>query len=421
MSESKSSRNIAVLDGLRGLAMIFVFLAHTGGRSYGVELPALLHPLWNTIVGSGGTGVSLLFMLSGFLHGHLYPVVADYGTFVRKRYFRIFPLFASIVASQLVFYLVPSLAWYLRLGVVLGMVLLMRLAIEWGRKMNIGKMVFGGFIMLQISTFVWYILASLEVFILPDTHITKALSVFMVNLTLTRFAGTTIRNLDGVYWSLVSEVLFYVLYPILFLPVSQLLTQSKSTLHFVGKSMVVSGACYALYTLTANILGLRSLNSTYFMFFVWGMVIAHAYRAQWWGSIAAPLASQYRKMQSWGTVIFLLITLGIIHHAAYYLEQYGALIRLLSGMLLAPLFIMIMYDKGVLKQIFTSRVLVSIGRVSYSIFLTHTVVIGMVRAYFTPHTPHEYIAFITISFSITCLLSQATWSLLERQYYQTRQ
>lgn len=90
------------LDFLRALAIIFVFIYHYGGM--------FPHPEWtNTISRFGWTGVDLFFVLSGYLiASQLFAAIqktqsVDIKTFYLKRFFRIIPVYLLVVAIYFLF------------------------------------------------------------------------------------------------------------------------------------------------------------------------------------------------------------------------------------------------------------------------------------------------------------------------------
>lgn len=87
-------KDIRVLSGLRGLAVLIVFASHASNIFYRGKIAG-----W----GGGQLGVMLFFMLSGFLMAHLYagkPASADeQWKFVVNRFARIYPLFAAVVLA----------------------------------------------------------------------------------------------------------------------------------------------------------------------------------------------------------------------------------------------------------------------------------------------------------------------------------
>src|ERR1700739_147791 len=95
---SQTSR-IKSLDGLRGIAIALVICYHLGG---GAQSQLLIVRSVGTINKFGWTGVTLFFVLSGFLiTGILWDGMPQKGwwtDFLRRRALRIFPLYyASLV------------------------------------------------------------------------------------------------------------------------------------------------------------------------------------------------------------------------------------------------------------------------------------------------------------------------------------
>lgn len=95
MSAPHHPNKLAGLDNLRALAITLVFLFHY--RMFG-------HPAWVDDVGSfGWTGVDLFFVLSGYLiGGQLFQKIAAQGSFsfkefFLKRFFRIIPAYLAVL------------------------------------------------------------------------------------------------------------------------------------------------------------------------------------------------------------------------------------------------------------------------------------------------------------------------------------
>src|SRR4051794_33260812 len=104
------SDRLTSLDGIRGLAILSVFLNHINASS--ISLPAKLGIVSEVLFTSGVIGVSFLFILSGFLMAYIYPTASNKVAFLQKRYTRIFPLFLTMSVVSLVIFLFPHLAWY---------------------------------------------------------------------------------------------------------------------------------------------------------------------------------------------------------------------------------------------------------------------------------------------------------------------
>lgn len=94
--------SIPQIDALRGIAICLVFLRHSYGFVYG---PGQVVGFWPAIMMSGHTGVTLFFILSGFLLSRPYLVEAGGGARVNRsayfirRFFRIMPLYVIAVGA----------------------------------------------------------------------------------------------------------------------------------------------------------------------------------------------------------------------------------------------------------------------------------------------------------------------------------
>lgn len=83
-------------DGLRGLAVLIVFLSHSSGRDMA------LTP-WLQFQGIGHIGVYLFFVLSAFLLTQGLMNGLHAGTFYMRRFFRIVPLYYAVIAGVLAY------------------------------------------------------------------------------------------------------------------------------------------------------------------------------------------------------------------------------------------------------------------------------------------------------------------------------
>ena len=117
MDQKKEHLNF--LDQLRGAAILFVFLHHCVGATYGIYglefngwWPALHQPMSLLVVPAmfGWVGVPVFFVVSGFCI-HLSHARSDNGhfaTFFTRRFFRIYPPYLIALA---IFCIVPTVAW----------------------------------------------------------------------------------------------------------------------------------------------------------------------------------------------------------------------------------------------------------------------------------------------------------------------
>lgn len=107
------TRHYAALDGLRGVAILWVMLYHFSGGYKGTNQ---ILRLWSLIADAGWMGVDLFFVLSGFLiTGILYDTaLAEHKVknFYARRALRIFPLFYAVLFGLLLFSPALHLHWH---------------------------------------------------------------------------------------------------------------------------------------------------------------------------------------------------------------------------------------------------------------------------------------------------------------------
>jgi peptidoglycan/LPS O-acetylase OafA/YrhL len=100
------------LDGLRGIAILAVFLSHYAG---GHKSKNFIIHCWSIVADSGWMGVDLFFVLSGFLiTGILFQTASDehrVKNFYARRALRIFPLFYGVLFGFLLLTPVLNLHW----------------------------------------------------------------------------------------------------------------------------------------------------------------------------------------------------------------------------------------------------------------------------------------------------------------------
>ena len=89
--------NIPAMEGMRGVAVGLVFLAHYAILSRPWLEPGLARELGTLVDRGGRVGVDLFFILSGFLiYGALLRRARPYGPYVWRRLVRIYPTFAAV-------------------------------------------------------------------------------------------------------------------------------------------------------------------------------------------------------------------------------------------------------------------------------------------------------------------------------------
>jgi len=94
LDRTKTNERLSHLDGLRGVAILLVVLYHSYSRHPDVP------ELYTGFFGQGHYGVQLFFLLSGFLIFHSLETSGSLGSFIYRRWLRLFP--AMVVASCLI-------------------------------------------------------------------------------------------------------------------------------------------------------------------------------------------------------------------------------------------------------------------------------------------------------------------------------
>jgi len=101
------------MEGLRGAAVLLVFLVHHHALFGGLLAPGGFAHQCSLFAGAiGHSGVDLFFLLSGYLiYGHLIKRPTVFGTFVRKRLRRTYPTFFVVFAIYCALsYAIPSVS-----------------------------------------------------------------------------------------------------------------------------------------------------------------------------------------------------------------------------------------------------------------------------------------------------------------------
>jgi hypothetical protein len=118
--------------------------------------------LYEALFISGAIGVAMLFVLSGFVMGFLYPHPLNTRDFLQKRYTRIFPLFLTVSIGLLLAKCIPGNPWS---PIVIVALLALCVHSVWTKKIEqlpalIKRRIFLAFLLLQLTTGVIYMVIS---------------------------------------------------------------------------------------------------------------------------------------------------------------------------------------------------------------------------------------------------------------------
>lgn len=301
----------ARLESLRAVAALAVYVGHVFGQAHGYSAEQTLGTFGDRVVLGGGFGVFLFFALSGYLlfwpfarRDYDAGPAIDYGRYARNRVLRILPLYFVVVAVLLV-------------------------ATEGGGSVK--------------QWLTWM--------------------TFSENFTTDR---TDLIEVNGVMWSLVIELHFYLVLPFLAFALARL---SRGSL---GRAALLLGALggaslvlryLTLYDDNSPIEPLLdySLPSTFF-FFVAGMLVA-LLRIHWERRRPAFLRGPLAWAETWmaASLVFWLLLF----------DDYsrGYLAALASALLLAACVLPL--RAGPVVRLLEWKIIAFVGVVSYSYYMWH--------------------------------------------------
>ncbi len=426
--EQKKSKTIRLtgLDGLRGFAILLVFLTHINAEPILEKLPSSIRVIGETIFSSGVTGVSILFILCGFLMAYLYLEPKSAADFLQRRYTRIFPLFLSMSSAMAIIRINHVLSPLFQLGIIFGIAVVVHFIWKIIRKVNsslLSRLLFYFFIGLQLAVGCWYALYIMRkppvVFNTQMPKLFHDSTVWLVNSTLTLPLGNYIPMLDGVYWSLASEVLFYILYPILFVPFILSFTNKKL---FIKGLFVLSliPLFIGIDQLSHRILDLSMMQVPLFYYFITGIILALLYHKKdlWQESLSNIFYPKFVKSIS--VVLFFIIIFFVRLNLHTVSPAFNPLIRILWAFPLTYMVFMIIDSTTSISRLFSSRFFVYLGKISYSLYLSHTIIVEIMKELYTPKSAVDVILFIVISFIFAVVVASILQYLLEQPYFTAK-
>ena len=349
--QQEGKNSIAVLDGVRAIAIIMVIIFHVN-RINGDNLwNQQTYPLASSISTAGGTGVTLFFVLSGFLLFMPYAKALLFKTS--------WPL-ARVFYLRRVLRIVP--AYYVSLFLII-------------------------------------------VFFHPEYLQRNHLQDLALFLTFFMDSSrSTFRLLNGPYWTLAIEWQFYMILPLIALGIAFLVrrvSQEKRLKAVIFCLLgVIAGGLFVRYwgiyfqvNWTKTFLVPRSVLNVISFFaygitgkytedFAVGMLISLCFVYSQRPEIGGKLLAKAQRLSSWlwGGGILLLVFSYMWHFnsASYgwpFLDVLSPYYNWLSDILLAigygACIVAVLYGPASLKRPFESRFLRWIGLISYSLYIWH--------------------------------------------------
>lgn len=338
-AEVTDKQHIPVLDGVRGIAVLFVLLFHF------MPDPAMQWKVseWSKKVFTTGgwIGVDLFFVLSGFLiTGILLRAKSStnyFSTFYIRRALRIFPLYYGALLT--IFFVLPLF------GILTGP------AIEPHQK---------------IQVYYWLYLGNVSRWLIDEN---------------------TLRSIDapvsfGHLWSLAVEEHFYIIWPAI------VLIFSPSALRKICITLFVSALCFRCVA----VLSVADSGTHPFLLtpLRWDALAAGAFVATWYheGGI-----SGLQRLGRWpdyaltagsGALILLFYSLKGLWPDHWAIRSVG--LSIVAGTGCAFLITLLLRQNGVVGRIASSGVLRFFGKYSYGLYLIH----GFLRPTLDRLVPADY-------------------------------
>jgi peptidoglycan/LPS O-acetylase OafA/YrhL len=240
--------------------------------------------------------------------------------------------------------------------------------------------------------------------------------IALVNGTLTLPLGDYIPMIDGVYWTLVAEVLFYVVYPFLFAPLAlSFSNKSKKviTLFIISLLPFFGG----IHLLSQKITGLSLIQPELFYYFVTGVTLGTVFKKN--PEKIQKLSSLFVKKRKLLPLIIFFVTMAGVHSAGMVApSEIDPWIRLLFAIPLTFLIAMMLDKQNILSQLFSKKGIVFIGTISYSLYLCHALIIHLFESNFTVTNTLTNILYVTVTFLACLAISYILFYLLEKPYFK---
>lgn len=371
------------LDGLRGMSILFVIFFHIQKIALSHSLPDFIKPLFLVFFENGYLGVMFFFILSGFLTRYHHKNSGAINFYI-KRFYRLFPAFIGAVVCMQIFKFFPDTNIILRVILIAGCAFIInRITTNLDHGPN-KKIFFWVFIILQlVSVFIYGFIIGRQPldWFSKQTAPIQFISQLIVNGTLTVYLRNHIPVLDGVYWTMLIELIFIFLYPIVLAPFFNWLSKQKIQHHFIVFLLILSGLLLTR-SIFRSIRILNNISIENLGYFFSGIYISDMKER-------IDSSVNMKKIISFFAHPLILILIFSINQYIYipnntnnvYLSIF---LKLLMIFPLSLIFISLFYPKTFLNSLLKTPVLKFIGIISYSLYLTHNGIIDGVTLLMKP-------------------------------------
>lgn len=316
------------LDGLRGLASLYVVMYHLSG--YMGQVPIFLQLIGKTL-DYGTFAVVIFIVLSGYVL--MLPVTRSQSVYlsgglwnyIQRRVRRILPpYYAALIFSLLV------------------AVIILRL--------------------IKFFNFQWYQLPEIEETFNPFF---SPIDVITHLLLVQDFTSDTLESIDAPMWSVAIEWQMYFIFPLFLLPI----WRRFGLFYTLINTFLISLLPFYLWNKL-----MEPVHPWFLGLFVLGMAAADI------GFSQKPKLVAMRESLPWSgfVIIFFLIALIINQEIEEWIYDY--ICGLAAACLLIYCTKLVVEDKkSLILRLFETRLAISLGAFSYSLYLTHAVVITVVE------------------------------------------
>src|SRR6185369_2190092 len=241
----------------------------------------------------------------------------------------------------------------------------------------------------------------------------------VVNATLTLPFGQYIAQLDGVYWSLITELSFYLLYPLIILPLVGAIIERKSAKLNVLVLLSLLPFLFGMKLLLDSVLGFSIMQFHLFGYFLAGITLALVLRVkeEWKGKLMkmVPILSHPISILACLALLFCsVLVYGSIP------QFYHPCVQLFWTFPIGLAVFISLTPGARFGQWLEHPLLTTLGKYSYSLYLIHSLVIEIFTRGGEPATLGQAAVLILLSFIGSLVLAKILHFLVEQPYFTLR-